>query len=79
MVLRFLLLLGVLAGIAWQRLGPPLPGIAADSLGYLSIDGLLDATHAPRESFCTACLTGDYPTRIEDGAGKFVLEPATAP
>jgi amidophosphoribosyltransferase len=53
--------------------------LGVDSLGYLSIDGLLDSTLAPRESFCTACLTGEYPTQIEDGAGKFVLEPATAP
>lgn len=50
--------------------------LEVDSLGYLSLEGLLDATGAPSESFCTACLSGCYPTSIEPGAGKFVLEPA---
>jgi amidophosphoribosyltransferase len=53
--------------------------LGVDSLGYLSIEFLLASTGAPAESFCTACLTGTYPTTIEDGAGKFVLEPAAAP
>lgn len=52
--------------------------LGVDTLGYLSIDGLLDSTGAPAESFCTACLTGTYPTEIEEDAGKFVLEPATS-
>lgn len=34
----------------------------ADTLGYLSLPGLLAATEA--DGFCTACLTGEYPTRI---------------
>ena len=50
--------------------------LEVDSLGYLSLDGLLGSTGAPAESFCTACLSGVYPTEIEEGAGKFVLEPA---
>ncbi|HUI92549.1 MAG TPA: amidophosphoribosyltransferase [Chitinivibrionales bacterium] len=32
-----------------------------DSLGYLSIDGLLSVVSAPRENFCVACFSGDYP------------------
>ncbi len=52
--------------------------LEVDTLGYLSIEGLLDATGAPSESFCTACLTGTYPTEIEANAGKFVLEPAAS-
>lgn len=50
--------------------------LEVDSLGYLSLDGLLTSTGAPGENFCTACLSGDYPTEIETGAGKFILEPA---
>ncbi len=50
--------------------------VGADSLAYLSLEALLAATHAPAESFCTACLTGDYPTPVEAAGGKFVLEPA---
>jgi amidophosphoribosyltransferase len=38
----------------------------ADSLGYLSIEGLLEAVGDPDGAkFCTACYTGDYPTRID--------------
>jgi amidophosphoribosyltransferase len=34
--------------------------ITADTLGYLSEDGLVKATGL-KHSFCTACFTGDYP------------------
>jgi amidophosphoribosyltransferase len=44
----------------------------ADSLGYLSLDGLLAATES--EGFCTACLSGDYPTPVPAEDLKFVLE-----
>jgi amidophosphoribosyltransferase len=35
--------------------------IGADSLGYLSVDGLLNAVGSNRESYCTSCYTGRYP------------------
>ena len=38
--------------------------LGATSLAYLSLDGLTDATRRPAESFCRACLTGQYPTEI---------------
>jgi amidophosphoribosyltransferase len=50
--------------------------LEVDSIGYLSIEGLVTGTGAPRDGFCTACLTGKYPTDISDAEGKFVLEPA---
>ncbi len=34
--------------------------IGADSLGYMSVDGLAEAIEIPREHLCLACLTGDY-------------------
>jgi amidophosphoribosyltransferase len=38
----------------------------ADSLGYLSIGGLLEAVGDPAGAeYCAACYTGDYPTRID--------------
>ncbi len=38
----------------------------ADSLGYLSIEGLLVAVGDPGDTkYCTACYTGHYPTQIE--------------
>jgi amidophosphoribosyltransferase len=35
--------------------------IGADSLGYLSLDGLLSAVGEARRSYCTSCYTGEYP------------------
>ncbi len=34
--------------------------IDADSLDYLSLDGILSCANGPAESYCTACWTGDY-------------------
>jgi amidophosphoribosyltransferase len=38
--------------------------IDADSVGYLSLDALIAAIGAGDEGFCSACLTGNYPTKI---------------
>jgi amidophosphoribosyltransferase len=35
--------------------------IGADSLGYLSLDGLLSAVDEERPHYCTSCYTGEYP------------------
>ena len=35
--------------------------IEADSLRYLSLEGLLDAVNSHREEYCTSCYTGKYP------------------
>jgi len=35
--------------------------IGADSVGYLSLDGLLNAVGARRQHYCTSCYTGQYP------------------
>lgn len=35
--------------------------IGATSLGYLSLQGMLEATGMPAEDFCLACFTGEYP------------------
>jgi amidophosphoribosyltransferase len=34
--------------------------IGADSLAYLSLEGMLASVSGPRDSYCTACWTGDY-------------------
>jgi amidophosphoribosyltransferase len=36
--------------------------IGADSLGYLSLDGMLESVPGGPEGFCHACFSGDYPT-----------------
>jgi amidophosphoribosyltransferase len=38
--------------------------VEADSLGYLSLEGMLGATGLPADSSCVACWTGNYPTPI---------------
>ncbi len=37
--------------------------IGADSLAYISLDGLIDAIGLPKEKLCLGCLTGDYPIK----------------
>jgi amidophosphoribosyltransferase len=48
--------------------------VGADSLGYLSLDGMVQSAGGEKESFCRACFDGEYPIEIPEGAGKFVLE-----
>ena len=35
--------------------------IGADSLGYVSLPGLVAATEQPRTRLCRACFDGEYP------------------
>ncbi len=49
--------------------------IGADSLGYLTPDALVDAVGQPRETFCTACFTGEYPLDVPQELDKLGLEP----
>jgi amidophosphoribosyltransferase len=44
--------------------------LGCDSLAYLSRKGLLDSVAHMQEKFCTACFTGHYPIKIEEGIGK---------
>ncbi|MFQ5883952.1 MAG: amidophosphoribosyltransferase [Thermoplasmata archaeon] len=39
--------------------------IGADSLGYISLEGLVEAIGYPKEELCVGCLTGEYPVEIE--------------
>jgi amidophosphoribosyltransferase len=48
--------------------------IGADSLGYLSVDGLIKAVGLPKETFCLACFTGDYPIPVQLEMDKLALE-----
>jgi len=45
--------------------------LEADSLGYLSIPGMLSTVDEP-EKYCTACFSGDYPTHVPDDFDKMV-------
>ncbi|MBU3061184.1 amidophosphoribosyltransferase [Nocardia sp. NEAU-G5] len=50
--------------------------IGADSLGYVSLDGMVAATEQPRSRLCCACFDGNYPIPLptEAAIGKNVLE-----
>jgi len=48
--------------------------IGADSLGYMSIDGLIKAVDLPKDYFCLACFTGDYPIPVQLEMDKLELE-----
>lgn len=48
--------------------------LGADTLGYLSLEGLLDSTGVADAGFCTACLSGEYPTEVPLTGDKYQLE-----
>ena len=50
--------------------------IGADTLGYVSIEGLIAASEQPASRLCRACLDGVYPIELphESMIGKHVLE-----
>jgi len=50
--------------------------IGADHLGYLSLEGLVEAVGLPREVLCLACFTGEYPVSVQLEMDKFALETA---
>jgi amidophosphoribosyltransferase len=52
--------------------------IGADSLGYVSLEGLIEATKIAESKLCTACFTGKYPMPIPEESGnvKLLLEEA---
>ncbi|MEU4207083.1 amidophosphoribosyltransferase [Rothia terrae] len=56
--------------------------LGADSLGYISEDGMIAATEQPRENLCTACFTGKYPVEVpthERGKNVFDGDKAGGP
>jgi amidophosphoribosyltransferase len=55
--------------IAWIR-----DFIGADSLEYLSLEGMLNSMPLPKENFCTACFTGKYPINHACHLSKNILE-----
>ncbi len=50
--------------------------IGADSLGYISEEGMVAATEQPAEQLCTACFSGKYPLELPDSSrlGKNLFE-----
>ena len=65
-------------GLAVEEIGSSL---GADSLGYISMEGMIAATEQPANQLCTACFTGKYPIELPpaDRLGKHLLEQSELP
>jgi len=48
--------------------------LGADSIGYLDVEGMVRASGQPKENFCMACFTGDYPVPVDADVDKFIME-----
>ena len=50
--------------------------LGADSLGFISQDGMMAATEQPTRNMCTACCTGNYPIELpaEERRGKSLFD-----
>ena len=51
----------IASGISPDEVGRSL---GADSLGYISLEGMVAATEQPTSQLCTACFTGRYPIEL---------------
>jgi amidophosphoribosyltransferase len=51
--------------------------IEADSLQYLSLEGLLTAVNSHRDRYCTSCYTGRYPVPFPRDEVAFLQLPLT--
>lgn len=47
--------------------------VGADTLGYLSVEGLLEVVGGTKGGFCDACFTGDYPVPVQLELSKLAL------
>jgi amidophosphoribosyltransferase len=48
--------------------------LEVDSVGYMSLEGLLSCATLPAENYCTACWSGKYPIPVDTSVNKFTLE-----
>lgn len=48
--------------------------IGADSLGYISVEGLMRSVHKSENDLCVACFNGQYPIDVPKSASKFMFE-----
>lgn len=51
--------------------------LEVDSLGFISLDGMLSAVTGQRSDYCTACYSGEYPLPFGGEADKYILERKT--
>ncbi len=48
--------------------------VGVDSLGYLSVEGLLSCASKPADNYCTACWTGKYRIPVDVAVNKYFIE-----
>ncbi len=48
--------------------------LGADSVGYISLEGMLSCASFPKEHYCTACWAGNYRIPIQTVVNKFTME-----
>ncbi len=48
--------------------------LAVDSIGYISLDGMLGCATLPKDHYCTACWSGEYRIPVDIAVNKFVME-----
>jgi len=48
--------------------------LEVDSIGYVSLEGLLGCAVMPRDHYCTACWSGEYRIPVDVAVNKFVME-----
>ncbi len=48
--------------------------IGADSLHFLSLDGMMRAVSDAEPGYCTACFTGEYPMQVDEAPPKLSFE-----
>lgn len=48
--------------------------LGADSIGYLSVEGMVRATGKSQGEFCMACFNGDYPVPFDSKFDKLIME-----
>ena len=48
--------------------------LEVDSLGYLTLEGMLESCSKPGDNYCTACWNGKYPIPVSTVVNKFAME-----
>jgi len=53
--------------------------LGVDSLGYLSVDSLVECIGIDRDELCLGCLTGEYPTSLPEDIEEYEAKRCTCP
>ena len=48
--------------------------LEVDSVGYMSLEGMLSFASLPADHYCTACWSGRYRIPVDTAVNKFALE-----